>query len=584
MACSWWNSKRLAPLLCALIALASFARGAEPRPNVVLVMTDDQGYGDLGAHGNPVIRTPHLDRLARESARWTRFYVSPVCAPTRAALLTGRYNYRTGVTDTFLGRAMMHPDEVTLAERLAQAGYRTGIFGKWHLGDNYPMRPMEQGFQESLVHRGGGIGQPSDPPEATSYFDPILFHNGAERRESGYVSDVITNAAIEYIGRESQQPFFVYLAFNAPHTPLEVPDSYHDLYREADFAPERFSDEGQPLPKRSNARELARLYGMVTNIDDNLGKLFAALDEQGLSDSTLVIFLTDNGPQGVRYNAGMRGHKGTVYEGGIRVPLFVRWPKRVAPADHQLPAAHIDLVPTILDACGIESGAIPLDGRSLWPMLSGQSNELAPRVLFTQWHRGDAPERYRAFAAFDERWKLLRPESRENLGPARDEQFELYDIASDPYETRNVAADHPEIVTRLKGNYDRWFDDVCATRGFAPPRIVLGADAENPSTLTRQDWRGNEAGWTPQSIGHWEVEFANPGKYRFELLLGEPLTGRVVTLADDREIASAMVAGEKQALLGPLELPAGPARLKFVLEGANSERGPHQVVVERVGN
>src|SRR5438552_8436757 len=192
--------------------------------NVVILLADDQGYGDLGCHGNPKIQTRHLDKLASQSVELKYFYVSPVCAPTRASLMTGRYNYRTGVVDTFLGRAQMFGDEVTLAEMLRAAGYRTGIFGKWHLGDNFPLRAMDQGFEESLVHRGGGIGQPSDPPGGSSYFDPLLQHNGRLTEEKGYCSDVFTDAALEFIEQQRGGPFFVYLAFNAPHTPLQVPD------------------------------------------------------------------------------------------------------------------------------------------------------------------------------------------------------------------------------------------------------------------------------------------------------------------------------------------------------------------------
>ena len=211
-------------LLAALSGSFATANAADTRPNVLIIITDDQGHGDLGVHGNPVIRTPNLDRLARDGVRLTNFYVSPVCAPTRASLMTGRYNYRTGVVDTFQGRAMMHTDEVTLAERLSAAGYRTGIFGKWHLGDCAPMRPMDQGFRESLVLRGGGIGQASDPPGGEHYFDPVLQHNGKPEKRAGYCSDIFTTAAMEFISAQENRPFFAYLAFNCPHTPLEVPE------------------------------------------------------------------------------------------------------------------------------------------------------------------------------------------------------------------------------------------------------------------------------------------------------------------------------------------------------------------------
>ena len=225
------------------------------QPNIVLIITDDQGYGDLGSTGNQQIQTPNLDRFAEESTRFNRFYVSPVCAPTRASLMTGRYNYRTGVVDTYVGRAMMESSEITLAELLRDAGYDTGIFGKWHLGDTWPIRPMDQGFAESLVHMGGGIGQPSDPPDNT-YFEPTLQHNGETVRPDGYCTDIFADAAIEYIKEQRSKPFFVYLATNAPHGPLQIDEQYVAKYRDMGIE-----------------NKTARIYGMVENIDENVGKV-----------------------------------------------------------------------------------------------------------------------------------------------------------------------------------------------------------------------------------------------------------------------------------------------------------------------
>src|SRR5262249_33126445 len=298
------------------------------RPNVLLVITDDQGHGDFGVTGNPVIKTPNLDRLARGSVWLTRFHVSPVCSPTRSSLLTGRYNYRTRVVDTFLGRSMMDPEEITLAERLAAAGYRTGIFGKWHLGDNHPMRPIDQGFQEALVIKGGGIGQPSDPPGGSSYFDPVLQHNGRSETYPGYCSDVFTTAAIDFLVAADRRPFFAYLAFNCPHDPLQAPPAELAQYRAMSLNAGDFPQVGAPIPRAlmSNPDTIARVYAMVTNIDTNVGRILAALEARGLARDTIVIFLTDNGPAQVRFNAGLRGRKGTVYEGGIHVPCFIRWP------------------------------------------------------------------------------------------------------------------------------------------------------------------------------------------------------------------------------------------------------------------
>src|SRR5262245_8286221 len=294
--------------LCLVACLALPAAGKQP--NIIVVIADDMGHGDLGCHGNPKIRTPHLDRFAGQSVKLHSFRVSPVCSPTRASLMTGRYNYRTGVVDTFIGRSMMRSSEVTLAEMLTAAGYRTGIFGKWHLGDNYPMRPQDQGFGECLVHRGGGIGQPSDPPGGESYFDPILSHNGKLVKTKGYCSDVYTDAALRFMDEVSDKPFFCYLAFNCPHDPLQVADELVEPYRKMNLAHDQFPRVGHPLPGKADQEKIARVYAMVGNIDDNVGRLLKRVD-----DNTIVVFLTDNGPASVRYNSGMRMRKGSVYDG-----------------------------------------------------------------------------------------------------------------------------------------------------------------------------------------------------------------------------------------------------------------------------
>ncbi len=304
-------------LLGAVTSVTSRA-AADLRPNVVVIMTDDQGYGDLGVHGNPKIKTPNLDAFTRQSVRLKNFYVSPVCSPTRASLLTGRYNYRTGVVDTYVGRSMMHPDEVTLAEMLASAGYRTGIFGKWHLGDNAPLRPIDQGFQQSLVLKGGGIGQPSDPPGGSSYFDPILQRNGKEERVKGYCSDIFAQALIDFVSQPGGEPFFAYLGFNCPHTPLLAPEPELAMYRAMNLDLKEFPQLGHPVPKgfAEPAEMVARVYAMVTNIDTNVGKVLKALEAKAIAENTIVVFLTDNGPADVRFNAGLRGarHRSTTAE------------------------------------------------------------------------------------------------------------------------------------------------------------------------------------------------------------------------------------------------------------------------------
>ena len=576
-------------LLCVVIALsvlappAARAREAQKRPNVLLIMTDDQGYGDLGCHGNPKIKTPNLDRLASQSLEMAYFYVCPVCAPTRASLMTGRYNYRTGAIDTFLGRAMMYPDEVTLAEMLGKAGYRTGIFGKWHLGDNYPLRAIDQGFQEALVCTGGGIGQPSDPP-GNRYFDPILQHNGKAVKTRGYCSDVFADAAIKFISRPSDKPFFVYLPFNCPHGPLQVPESYAAPYRKMNLAFDQFPRVGHPLPGKANQEETARVYGMVTNIDDNLGRLFAKLDELKLADNTLVIFLTDNGPQQVRYNAGMLQRKTSVHEGGIRVPFFVRWPARLKGGRKVSEiAAHIDIAPTVLEACGVERPKeVKFDGKSVLPLWRGDKVDWPDRTLYFQWHRGDVPQLNRACAARSTRYKLVQPLGIGG-GPLPEKlTFKLYDMLRDPLEMKDIAAEKPEVVARMRRGYEAWFKDVGSTRGYAPPRIYLGAPQDNPTTLTRQDWRGPRAGWGPRSLGHWEVHVARPGRYTITL--------RFAPLATDGKAHFALAGvtkeqelkkGATSCVLEGVELKEGPGRLEAWLAEGKGTRGVHYVDVKR---
>jgi arylsulfatase A-like enzyme len=526
----------------------------EARPNVILIMTDDQGYGDLGFHGNDKIRTPHLDRLAGESAQMTQFYVCPVCSPTRASLMTGRYNFRTGVVDTYLGRSMMHAEEVTLAEWLRKTGYHTGIFGKWHLGDNPPLRACDQGFMESLVHNGGGIGQPSDPP-GNRYFDPLLSRNGKRGTHEGYCTDIFFNEAIRFIEKNRERPFFAYIATNAPHTPLQIDDSYVEPYRAMGL-----NDT------------TSKIYGMITNIDENMGRLLARLKELDLEKDTIVIFLTDNGPQQERYNAGLRGRKGTVYEGGIRVPCFIRWPAKIKAGKRiDRIAAHIDILPTVLDACRIRIPATPaVDGLSLHSLLTGEGGDWPDRALFFQWHRGDEPEAYRQCAVRTQQYKLVNGE-------------ELYELAADPGEGRDISAEHPEVVKGLRRAYDSWLEDVSATRGYAPPRIDIGSAFENPVTLTRQDWRGRRAGWGKRSLGHWEVNVTHKGRYavtlRFDALEKEVSAHFKL---GDVAFSRSLEKGADSCTFDPVPLEARKGRLEAWLASGEESVGVHYVDVKRL--
>ena len=570
--------RRFFASLPVLILLTGIAWAADDRPNVILIMTDDQGYGDLGIHGNPIIKTPVLDRFAGESVEIDPFYVSPVCAPTRASLMTGRYNYRTGVTDTWLGRAMMHTDETTIAEVLRGAGYHTGIFGKWHLGDSYPMRPMDQGFEESLVHTGGGLCQPSGPPD-NSYFSPSLLHNGERIQTGGYCSDVYVNSLIEFIRKNRDELFFIYLPFNCPHSPFQIADQYKKPYDELNMQPDDFPQPGHRRP--SVPQETSAVYGMVQNIDDNVGRILDTLNELELAENTIVIFMTDNGPNGMRYDAGMKMCKGSVYEGGIRTAFFMRWPARLEAGRRVTqPAAHIDVMPTLLDACNVPCpDGVMLDGRSFLPLAEGKSSDLPERTLFFQWHRGDAPVTYRSFSARSRDYKLVQPNGNtpEGADPAQ-VKFELYDMRNDPLEMKDLAAKKPEVVAELRRQYEVWLTGVGRDHGYEAPRILIGTDAEPLTVLTRQDWRGPVASWAPKGLGHWDLAVPRGGKFRVTVDLDRPketaaLKLRIQTL--ERAISLAPGDNPGAGVTAPYGLPEGGVRIvlpEFKLEASPAER------------
>ena len=596
----------VAALLAAAVAPALACRAAAPqtplaapRPNVVLVMTDDQGYGDLGFTGNPVVRTPNLDAMGRHSARMETFYVSPVCAPTRAALMTGRYCQRTRAIDTWIGRAMMEPAEVTVAEVLRDAGYATGIFGKWHLGDCYPMRPMDQGFEHSLVHRGGGIGQPSDPEGGEGkYTDPVLFRNDERVEAKGYCTDVYFDEARNWMREEHDagRPFFAYIATNAPHGPFhDVPPALRAEYASMDLSPARFpAGPGHALPEEHDADRLARIFAMITNIDDNIGRLFTTLEEMGELENTLVLYLVDNGPNTRRYVAGMQGMKSWVHEGGVRSPFFAHWPARLrAGATSNMVAAHIDVMPTILDACNVPRPVgVRLDGRSLLPLLEERPVDWFDRTVVIQAHRGNEAVRYHHFLARNQRWKLLNASGFGKELEEVEPHFELYDMAADPLEQTNVADAHPEIVRWMRADYDAWFDDVSSTRhdNYAPPRIVLGSPNALRSDLTRQDWRrtSNDGGWNLRSLGFWEVDIVDPGPFRMRLRLLRGLEVHHATVRLDAAEGGGksrweadIPPGATEYTFDDLALPLGSARLTVELEDDKGIVGAHQVIVSR---
>jgi arylsulfatase A-like enzyme len=504
-------------LFCGL-SLPSIAQ-KNTHPNVVLIITDDQGYGDLGITGNGIIKTPVIDRFAQQSFQFTNFHVSPVCAPTRASLMTGRYSLRTGIRDTYNGGATMATTEITIAEILKQAGYATGLFGKWHLGDNYPSRPMDQGFHETLMHLSGGMGQVGDVStyfqKDSSYFNPVLWKNGQKESFKGYCSDIFAENAIKFIEKNKSNPFFCYLAFNAPHTPLQVPDNYYQMYKNTDPSIEFERKNPMQLKMSEQDKEDARkVYGMVSNIDDNIGKLLQKIKDLGIEDETIVIFMTDNGPQQLRYTAGMRDKKGSIYNGGTRVPFFMRYPALGKESKTiETLTAHFDVLPTLSELCHV---ALPtdrkIDGKSLVPLIKSKKNDLADRALFTYWTR-KYPELYTNMAIQKSGYKLV---GQTNYN-ANVEDFELYQLTSDPDERTNVLKANKELASTLKKELDKLYQELILSENLLhQPLITLGSEKENPLILNRNDADGTRGLWDQEAIfGKWNVNILK-GVYNFK--------------------------------------------------------------------
>lgn len=515
------------------------------RPNVVLIITDDQGYGTVGVHGNDQVRTPYMDRLANEGVAFDRFYGHPLCSPSRAALMTGRYFYRTGILHTSRGGALMSGDEVTAAELFRDAGYRTGIFGKWHLGDNYPMRPMDQGFEKAVWHKGGGIGQA--PVRPNSYFDSLLWREGEDFQAKGYCTDVFFDEVLAFIEEYQSEPFFIYIPTNAPHDPLEISDEYADPYREMGL------DDS-----------VARIYGMVENIDDNIGRLLELLERLGLDEDTIIIFTSDHGPAGGRYNAGLRSTKGDVYEGGIRVPYFMRWPKGL-PAGFKTDkiASHIDVLPTLLSLCNVDSPSdLRMDGVDLTPLIRGHDVEWLDRTLFIQTHRGSRPRQYHNCTVLTQRYKWLGYPGTGGQWDfetsSTDPVMELYDLEDDSGEEKEIGGQMPDLVAQMRKDYDAWFDDVASD--WQAGVIHIGNSAENPLTLCRYQ----DSEYISELPHGWRVKVEQSGTYEFrinrESLNG---AGALGVQWQGNTQRSPLAAGENT---GRFELEAGDGNLEIWFE------------------
>ncbi len=502
------------------------------KPNVILILTDDAGIGDFGFNGNPLVQTPNLDKLAARSTRFTNFYVSPVCAPTRSSIMTGKYAETTGVYDTYNGGAIMATEEVTIAEILKENGYRTAIFGKWHLGDNYPFRPVDQGFTESFVFKGGGMGQPGDYDNYfagdSAYFNPVMYRNEEKVRTKGYCSDIFTDEAIRFVRDNKSRPFFAYLAFNAPHTPLQVPSAYSDRYKNL-TANDLKSAGKHPSPAMTekDMEDARKVYAMMTNIDDNIGRLLKELESQDLLNNTVLLFLSDNGPQQNRYRMGLRGKKSQVYQGGIKVPCLISLPGTF-PENKEISqtVAHIDLLPTLLELCKIRlPEKLVIDGRSMLPLLNNNESAFKNRTLFFEWGRG-FPIPYQNFTAMNDRYKLVG-----NTYLQRGtEGFELFDLLNDPSESKNILNENKQIAEKLKQEMEDWyFMTVKHPNNRKVQAAIVGTKFENPVVLNRNDAKGAPGIWAQEEIfGYWDIAVAEAGIYsvaaRFISEIKEPGT------------------------------------------------------------
>ena len=468
------------------------AKADTVKPNIILILTDDQAYADIHSHGCEKLDTPTKDRLADQGARFDRFYVSPVCSPTRASVLTGRYHERGGVCGVTRGLETMRADEVTIADVFKSAGYTTGCFGKWHNGAHWPCHPNARGFDEFLGFCAG---------HWNNYFDTTLQHNGRPVKTKGFIADVLTDAVLKFVEKNRSRPFFCYLPFNTPHTPFQVPDKYFNKYKARGF---------------DNAT--ATIYGMCENVDDNLARILAKLDELKLAADTIVMIFGDNGANTPRYNAGMRGRKGSVNEGGVRNFLFMRYPRRIKPGTVVKPiCAHIDLLPTLVELAGVEMPKTQtLDGVSFVPLLEGRTGNWPQRMIFSHWKRKGAVR--------TQRWRFVL--GRRNRGG-------LYDMTADPGETKNVAKEHPDVARKLKAAYDAWFKEV-SKKGFERLPIEIGHEewplVELPAPECylegKVTWSGR-AGWAndwitnwtdTDSYVYWDVDVVRDGTFEITLM------------------------------------------------------------------
>ncbi len=567
----------------SLLSLNAQTVAKKTSPNVILIITDDQGYGDLSCHGNPILKTPNLDRLHSESVRLTNFHVSPTCAPTRASLMTGRYNNATGVWHTVMGRELLRQNEVTMADFFSANNYKSGIFGKWHLGDNYPFRPQDRGFSHSFVHKGGGVGQTPDF-WGNDYFDDTYFRDGIPEKQEGYCTDIWFKEAMKFIDNNKEAPFFAYISTNAPHSPFFVNSSYSAPYE---------NNPKVPIPA---------FYGMIANIDENVGKLMTYLKENNLAKNTILIFMTDNGTAGgyrgrKGYNAKMRGIKNSPYEGGHRVPFFIRYPEGFS-GSRDIPnlTAHIDILPTLTELCNLTPIKGPeLHGKSLVPLLNQKSEAWEPRTIVVDSQRINHPAKWRSFAVMTDRWRLVN-------------KNELYDIKKDPSQRKNIAKAFPKVVKKLKKEYDLWWKSTSSRFKEEAP-IIVGSDAEPVTTLTSHDWRSDDClkSWNqphifeakPQINGHWIVDVEKAGNYEVKVMRwpaeaktaingqfrnnGRNINAAKAKLTINEKVQERVVHGGETAISFNVILTKGETKIKAeFIDKARKNIGAFYIQIKRI--
>ena len=486
-------------LLAAFLPSVSAAQDGK-QPNVVIVITDDQGYGDTGFSGNPIIKTPNIDKLRGQGTLLGNFHVDPTCAPTRSALMTGRYSDRVGVWHTVQGRSMLRRRETTMANIFDSNGYATAIFGKWHLGDCYPFRPEDRGFKHCVYHGAGGVGQAPDY-WGNDYFDDTYIVNGKIQQFEGFCTDVWFDEGLKFIKDNKDKPFFAYISTNAPHGPYYCPKKYTKMYEDNPDVPQ------------------AAFYGMITNVDDNMARLMKLLDDEGLADNTILVFMTDNGTAagtkgGRGFDGGMRGTKGSPYEGGHRVPFIIRWPNGKIEAGKTVErlTAHIDILPTLIEMCGLDSPEIEFDGSDITPLLHSDGAQWKERALVVESQRVVTPKKWRKSSVMTDRWRLVNGQ-------------ELYDINEDPKQTKNLAEQYPEIVQQLRGDYERFWDDVSREHDLTS-YMVIGSDQSPIVSLSSHDWLINKLPpWSQSHIrrggvaeeSYWAIEVEQGGEYEISL-------------------------------------------------------------------